>query len=250
MMLPAAFLTRPIAHRAYHDKTKGRPENSLAAVRAAVDAGYGIEIDLQLSSDRVAMVFHDEALGRLTEESGPLSARPAAALGAIPLRHGTEGIPTLTQVLDIIAGRVPLLIEVKDTDIPVGPRVGALEQAVAECLTGYVGPVAVMSFNPHSVAALARFAPDVPRGLTVGGPEDSTYAGLPPARVTALADMTDFDRVGASFVSCDRTRLDRPAVLSLKALGVPILCWTVRSPEQEAAARRIADNITFEGYAA
>ena len=250
MILPADFLTRPIAHRAFHDKTKGRPENSLAAVRAAVNAGYGIEIDLQLSSDGAAMVFHDERLERLTEESGLLSTRTAAELGAIPLRHGSEGIPTLSEVLDTIAGRVPLLIEVKDTDIPVGPRVGRLEQAVAECLTGYGGPVAVMSFNPHSVAALARFAPDVPRGLTVGGPEDSTYVGLPPAQVTALANMTDFDRVGACFVSYDHSLLDRPAVLALKTRGVPILCWTVRSPEQEAAARRFADNVTFDGYAA
>lgn len=250
MILPYVFLTRPIAHRAYHDTTAGRPENSLAAVRAAVEAGYGIEIDLQLSSDGVAMVFHDEALDRLTTESGLLSDRTAADLGAIPLRHGAEGIPTLSEVLDTIAGRVPLLIEVKDTDIPVGPRVGALEQAVAKCLADYRGPVAVMSFNPHSVAALARFAPDVPRGLTVGGPEDTTYVGLPPERVTALADMTDFDRVGACFVSYDHTLLDRPAVLALKLRGVPVLCWAVRSPAQEAAARRIADNVTFDGYAA
>lgn len=248
--LPAAFLTRPITHRALHDKTDGRPENSRAAVRAAVDAGYGIEIDVLPSADNVPMVFHDYTLDRLTGVMGTLGSKTAAELGAIPLLGGSEGIPTLAEVLQIVAGQVPLLIEVKDTDIPVGPRVGALEQGVADCLAGYVGPVAVMSFNPHSVAALARFAPDVPRGLVVGGPEDSTYTGLPPDRVLALADMVDFERVGASFVSYDWQLLDRPAVLLLKSRGVPILCWAVRSAAQAATARRIADNVTFDGYVA
>ena len=250
MMLDPGFLTRPIAHRALHDASAGRPENSRAAVRAAIAAGYGIEIDVLPSADGVPMVFHDYRLERLTGVTGTLGANTATGLGAIPLRHGTEGIPTLAEVLDIVAGQVPVLIEVKDTDIPIGLRVGAVEQAVADCLAGYAGPVAVMSFNPHSVAALARFAPDIARGLTVGGPGDSTYAGLPPARIAALADMDDFDRVGASFISHDRELLGRPAVTRLKSRGTPILCWTVRSAVQEQAARQIADNITFEGYAA
>lgn len=250
MMLDPRFLTRPIAHRAYHDNTAGRPENSRAAVRAAIAAGYGIEIDVLPSADGVPMVFHDYQLGRLTGVTGTLGSKTAAGLSAITLLHGTEGIPTLAEVLDIVAGQVPVLIEVKDTDIPVGPRVGALEQAVADCLAGYAGPVAVMSFNPHSVAALARFAPNIARGLTVGGPGDSTYTGLPAARSAALADMEDFDRVGASFISYDRQLLTRPAVTRLKSRGVPILCWTVRSAAQEQAARQIADNITFDGYVA
>lgn len=250
MTLDPRFLTRPIAHRAFHDKTAGRPENSLAAVRAAVDAGYGIEIDVLPSADNVPMVFHDYQLARLTGAAGTLGSKTAAELGAIRLVDGPEGIPTLAEVLQIVAGQVPLLIEVKDTDIPVGPRVGALAQAVADCLAGYGGPVAVMSFNPHSVAALARFAPDVPRGLVVGGPGDSTYTGLPPDRVMALADMVDFDEVGASFISHDWELLDRPAVLRLKARGVPILCWNIKSPAQDATARQIADNVTFEGYVA
>ena len=250
MMLDPLFLTRPIAHRALHDVSAGRPENSRAAVRAAIVAGYGIEIDLLPSADGVPMVFHDYQLGRLTGMAGTLGSRTAAELGAIQLLHGTEGIPTLAEILAIVAGQVPILIEIKDTDIPVGPRVGALERAVADCLAGYQGPVAVMSFNPHAVAAMAEFAPGVPRGLTVGGPADSTYAGLPAARVMALADMADFDRVGACFVSYDRAMLDRPAVWKLKAQNVPILCWTVRSAAQEVAARRIADNVTFDGYLA
>ena len=105
--LPPEFLSHPLAHRALHDRAKGRPENSRAAIRAAVAAGYGIEIDLQLSADGVAMVFHDEELGRLTEATGWVNQRSAAALGALRLRDAADGIPTLAEVLALIAGAVP-----------------------------------------------------------------------------------------------------------------------------------------------
>ncbi|NBT30351.1 MAG: phosphodiesterase, partial [Rhodobacteraceae bacterium] len=164
MTLHPSFLATPLAHRGYHDKTAGRPENSIAAAQAAIDAGYGIECDVQLSTDGVAMVFHDYDLFRLTPEKGVISRRTSQELQAIPLRHGTEGIPTLRQFLDCVAGRVPLLIEIKDQDGQMGPNVGALECAVVADLAGYAGPVAVMSFNPHSVARMAELAPDVPRG--------------------------------------------------------------------------------------
>lgn len=250
MILPPDFLTRPIAHRAYHDKTTGRPENSLAAVRAAVDAGYGIEIDLQLSSDGVPMVFHDENLDRLTGSTGPLATRTAAALAAIPLRHGAEGIPTLTQVLDTIAGRVPLLIEIKDQDGTMGPNIGALEAATAEVLLGYDGPVALMSFNPHAIAAMAQLAPHIPRGLTTSAYLPAEWAALPAAVCDALRAIPDYDRTGACFISHEAFDLGRPRVAELKAKGAAILCWTIRSPKAAAQARKIAQNITFEGYAA
>jgi glycerophosphoryl diester phosphodiesterase len=250
MTLPVAFIARPIAHRALHDKTQGRPENSIAAIRAAIAAGYGIELDVQLSADGQAMVFHDYDLDRLTGEKGALAQRAAAELGKITLRHASEGIPTLPEVLAVVAGRVPLLIEIKDQDGACGPNVGPLERATAAALRGYEGPVAVMSFNPHSVASFAQAAPDVPRGLTVGGPDDSTYYALSERRRAELSNIEDFDRVGASFISHDYRLLDRPAVTRLKQRGIPILCWTIRSAEAEAEARKIADNVTFEGYPA
>lgn len=250
MTLTASFLTRPIAHRAYHDKTAGRPENSLAAVRAAVDAGYGIEIDLQLSSDGVPMVFHDYDLGRLTQSEGPLAARNAVALTATPLRHGSEGIPTLTQVLDCVAGRVPLLIEIKDQDGALGPNIGTLEAATAEALLGYDGPVALMSFNPHSIAAMAQLAPHIPRGLTTSAYLPADWAPVPAAVCDVLRDIPDYDRTGSCFISHEAADLGRPRVAELRAKGATILCWTIRSPKAEAEARLIAQNITFEGYPA
>ena len=249
-MLPDAFLRVPLAHRAYHDKAAGRPENSLAAIRAAVEHGYGIEIDVQPSADGRAMVFHDYVLDRLTGQTGPVRARTADELGAIGLAGGTEGIPTLEQVLALVAGRVPLLIEIKDQDGTLGPNVGPLEAAVARDLDGYAGPVAVMSFNPHAVAAMARAAPDVPRGLTTCDFAPKNWPGVPSDTRVQLAGIPDFDRVGASFISHDARDLAAPRVAELKARGVPVLCWTIRSPEAETQAREIADTVTFEGYAA
>ncbi|OIP86566.1 MAG: phosphodiesterase [Rhodobacterales bacterium CG2_30_65_12] len=249
-MLPEIFLSAPIAHRALHDKAAGRVENAPAAIRAAVAAGYNIETDVQLSADGVAMVFHDDELDRLTGESGPVNARTAAELAAIPLTGGGEGIPTLAQVLKIVAGRVGLLIEIKDQTRAMGPDVGPLERAVAETLAGYDGPVAVMSFNPYSVAAMAEVAPDLPRGLTTYRFDDPDAQALPETRRAQLAAIADFEAVGASFISHDARDLASPRVAELKARGVPVLCWTIRSPEAETQARELADNITFEGYAA
>lgn len=247
--LPDVFLQAPIAHRALHDITKNRPENSRAAIRAAIEAGYGIEIDLQLTSDDQAMVFHDYDMTRLTGQSGPIQQVTAFAASGTPLLHGDDGIPTLDDVLDIVAGRVPLLIELKDQDGAMGTNVGALERDTVRALQGYKGPVALMSFNPNSVAELARLAPHLPRGITTCAYEPSVEL-LPQSVCDHLRDIPDFDRVGASFISHEAADLSRPRVAELKARGVPILCWTIRSPEQEAEARKVADNVTFEGYLA
>ena len=247
--LPAAFLRAPIAHRALHDLSDNRPENSRAAIRAAVQAGYGIEIDLQLTADHRAMVFHDYDMARLTGRSGPIQQISATQAQATQLLHADDGIPTLDEVLTIVAGQVPLLIELKDQDGAMGPNVGPLEQDTVRALHSYDGPVALMSFNPNSVAELARIAPHLPRGITTCSYQPKVEL-LPHSVCDHLRDIPDFDRVGASFISHEAADLSRPRVAALKAQGVPVLCWTIRSPEQEAQARKIADNVTFEGYLA
>lgn len=247
--LPAAFLGAPLAHRALHDVADGRPENSRAAIREAIRHGYGIEIDVQLSADDQAMVFHDYALDRLAQGTGPVRAVPAGTLGHTPLKGGDEGIPTLAQVLEIVAGQVPLLIEIKDQDGAMGDNIGPLEQATAAALDDYVGPVALMSFNPHSVARMAALCPDIPRGLVTSAYTANDWP-LNAATRDHLRDIPDFDRVGASFVSHEAADLARPRVAELKEAGANILCWTIRSPAEEAKAREVAQNVTFEGYLA
>lgn len=248
--LPEAFLRLPIAHRALHDKARGVIENSPSAIAAALGAGYAIEIDLQLSSDGVPMVFHDEELDRLTEAKGPLNARTAAELGRIPLKGSRDTIPTLAQVLDQVAGRVPLLIEIKDQSLTMGDTDGRLEAATAAALKGYQGPVAVMSFNPASIHHMARLAPDLPRGLTTSAYDPADWHPLPEATCARLRDIPDYEATGSSFISHEAQDLARPRVAALKAQGAAVLCWTIKSPEAEAQARRIAQNVTFEGYLA
>ncbi len=247
MTLPREFLDVPLAHRALHDVTDGRPENSRAAIRAAIAHGYGIEIDLQLSADNRAMVFHDYALERLTSENGPVRLHDARALGRMVLRGSDEGIPELAEVLEIVAGRVPLLVEFKDQDGAMGPDVGPLEDAAAEVLRDYAGPLAVMSFNPHSAARLAQVLPDVPRGLVTSAYTAEDWPLSTQVR-DHLREIPDYDRVGACFISHEASDLDRTRVAELKAGGADVLCWTIRSSKAEAKAREVAQNVTFEQY--
>ncbi|MCU0903499.1 MAG: phosphodiesterase [Tabrizicola sp.] len=248
--LPDSFLRLPIAHRALHDRAQGRIENSPAAIKAAVAAGYAIEIDLQMSRDGVPMVFHDEDLDRLTDATGTLGTRTAAELGRIRLRDATETIPTLAEVLALIGGRVPLLIEIKDQTLVMGPTDGKLEAATAKALEGYRGDVALMSFNPATVAHMARLAPQLARGITTSAYDPDDWAPLPAAVCDRLRPIPDYDATGSSFISHEARDLSRPRVAELKASGAHVLCWTIRSAADEALAREVADNVTFEGYRA
>lgn len=248
MVLPPAFLTTPIAHRGLHGL--GIPENSLAAAQAAIDAGYGIELDIQPARDGTPMVFHDYDLARLTGSQGLVTDFAPDSLAIRRLLGTDHPIPTLRQFLDLVAGRVPLLIEIKDQDGACGPDVGPLSTRVAKVLAGYDGPVAVMSFNPHMIAAFRAAAPDVPVGLTTCAFPEGDWPQVAPARREELAQIRDFDAVGACFISHDKGDLDNPRVDALRAQGVPVLTWTIRSAAEEEAARRVATNITFEGYLA
>jgi glycerophosphoryl diester phosphodiesterase len=247
--LDHSFLRLPLAHRGLHNHAAGCIENSPSAFAAAISAGYGIELDVQMSADGQAMVFHDDHLDRLTDQSGAVRARRADALGRIRLLGSSDTIPTLAEVLDQVRGRAPLLIEIKDQDGALGPRTGPLEHAVAEALAGYAGPLAVMSFNPHSVAHMADYAPHVVRGLTTCAFTALEWRNVPRERRRHLANFADFESSGSAFVSHERNDLDNPHLSELRKTGVPILTWTIRSPKQERAARQVADNITFEGYA-
>jgi len=248
--LDPAFTQVPLAHRGYHDLAEGRPENSMAAFRAAIEAGYGIELDVQLTSDDRAVVFHDYELSRLTREKGPVRQRSIADLGTTPLTGGSEGIPSLDEVLALVAGQVPLLIEIKDQDGSMGPNVGQLEEAVAEALKTYDGPVAVMSFNPNSVARMAALSRDTPRGIITSAYRDKDWTLLPATTRKRLRGIPDYEKLSCDFISHEADDLGRARVAQLKSSGAVVLCWTIRSKAQEDEARKIADGITFEGYAA
>ena len=247
--LDPAFLKTPIAHRALHDAAKGVYENCRSAIIAAIEHGYAIEIDLQLSADGRAMVFHDDTLDRLTDKHGDVSDYTAAELTQIKVGSGQDVIEPLEDVLRLVDGRVPLLIELKDQSRQLSQTDGRLEQATIDALSLYEGAVAVMSFNPHMIATMAKLSPDLPLGLTTGSFMDPTW-GIDAERIEHLSQIADFDPTRYSFVSHFALELAAPCIQMLKDQGTAIFTWTIRSPEAEAVARQTVDNITFEGYLA
>ena len=244
----APFLDRPIAHRTLHDLANGRPENSWEGLAAAMALNLPVEVDLQLSRDGVPMVFHDEDLDRLTAETGRVDARDAAELSAIPLVGGQRGIPRFDEFMTHVAGGVPVLVELKDQDGALGPKHSVMEAAVCDILRGYDGAVAVMSFNPHMIARCAELAPDLPRGLVTDPFLTEDWPEVDALRRAQLAEIPDYEEVGACFISHNVKYLEDKAVAGVTRAGGRVFCWTVRCAEQEAEARRIAQNITFEGY--
>lgn len=221
------------AHRGLHDAR--RPENSLAAFEAAIAAGMGIECDVQLSADRVAVVFHDLTTDRLTGSTGWVRARSAAALGAMTLRGSDQTIPTLAQALALIAGRTPLLIEIKSQG---RARNKTLCRAVAGALKDYDGPVAVMSFDPRVPGWFALHARRIPRGLVAS--DDSGRGG-------ALGRRLALWRAAAQFLAYDVRNLPSRFAARQRRRGLPVLTWTVRSAALADRAALHADAPIAEG---
>ncbi len=246
--LHPSFFGEPIAHRGLHNRAEGIVENSMSAIQAAVQRGFGIEIDLQPASDLTPMVFHDYLLDRLTDTKGAVNARSVEDLRAIRLKDTREGIPTLKEVLGEVAGKVPLLIEIKDQDMRLGSNVGDFQNHVCDALDNYSGPFAVMSFSPETISRLARKRPDTPIGLVTDPFHAEDWPNVPEARRKELALIEDAARLSVDFISHQQKDLASLHVAAMKEKGVPIFCWTIRSPEDEARARTVADNITFEGY--
>src|SRR3954465_13335914 len=152
---PDWLTARPVAHRGLHDIAAGVIENTASAFAAAIDGGFGIETDLQISSDGEAMMHHDFALGRLTLGSRLLAAMTAAGLKEVPFKATADRMMTLGELCDFVAGRAPLVIELKSRFD--GDR--RLTTRAAEVLKSYAGPVAVMSFDPDIVQTLREIAP-------------------------------------------------------------------------------------------
>ena len=241
---PSWLTARPVAHRGYHDRDAGRIENTLPAAEAAIARGFAIECDVQLTRDDVAIVFHDDTLDRLTEASGPVASRTLAELKAVALRGTDAHIPTLDELLAMIAGRVPLFVEFKSRF----DRNRRLEQVAAPALSAYAGPVAVMSFDPDSVLALKTLAPAIPRGLVADSFTDDEWRAIPPLRRLALRHLASALRVDPSFIAYGVHDLPADAPLLLRHLGTPLLTWTVRTEADRATARRYADQIIFERF--
>ena len=243
---PDWLTARPIAHRGLHDAAHGLIENTAGAVSAAIAAGYGIEVDLQLSGDGEAMVHHDDALGRLTEGQGRLDTFTAAELKRVAYRGAAERMLTLGELCDLVAGRVPLLPELKsrfDGDVRLPTRVAAV-------LSAYGGPVAPMSFDPIQLAALRQRAPRLPRGIVAAKYRPHPYWDQMPAWLRyGMGSLLPAAMASPHFVAyCVN---DLPALapaLARHALCLPVITWVVRTEVERQRARRFADQIIFEDW--
>ncbi len=237
---------RPIAHRGLHDAASGVIENTAGAVRAAIAAGYGSEVDLQISADGEAMVHHDEELGRLTEGEGRLDRLSAAELKRIPFCGSAERMMTLGELCDLVAGRVAMVPELKsrfDCDDRLPARTAAV-------LAGYAGPVAPMSFDPAQLKVLRRRAPGLPRGIVAAKYRPHPYWDrMPPWQRYAMGSLLRALTARPHFVAYAVD--DLPAIgpwLARQIAGLPLLTWAVRTPQQRQRAARWADQIIFEGF--
>jgi len=205
---------------------------------------YPIECDIRLAGDGGAVVFHDERLDRLTGETGAVAARPLAELTRIQLVGGADRIPAFPELLEQVAGRVLLVIELKSA----GRRNGELLNAVLAGLAGYRGPFALMSFDDRLVAGLAERAPDIVRGLVADRAIDRSWRALPFPERLAMPDRAHLVPSRPQFLSFEAEGLPSAASRRFHQAGLPVLSWTVRSEAEARRARRYCDQITFEGF--
>ncbi len=226
---------RPIAHRGLHDAARGVNENSISAFRAAIEAGYAIECDIRLSADGVPVVFHDAELKRMTGADGLVHETSAADLSALRLKESDDTVPTVAQLLDLTAGRVPLVVEMKGVDASSD---AGFADALRPLIAAYRGPLALMSFDHWLIDEAMGLADRVPVGLTAEGTKPETLT----VHREAFGDR-------CSFASYNVHHLDNAFVAWVREeKGLPVISWTVRTPDDEAKSARFADQITFEGF--
>lgn len=234
------------AHRGYHDGNVAVPENSLASFQAAIDAGYGIELDVQLSSDKIPMVFHDADLLRVCGVEGKIWDYTCQELQAMQLFGTEETIPTLAQALELIGGQVPILVEYKldkvDTDVCAYSH---------ELLKNYDGPYAVQSFHPFALFWYRQNAKDVPRGILAKNfIRDKQEKGKDPSIVDFLTTNLMLNVVGyPDFIAYDWQDADYFALKLCRLMGAPTSTWTLKDPAHYEQVQGQFDLYTFEGFA-
>ncbi|MFT3730222.1 MAG: glycerophosphodiester phosphodiesterase family protein [Hyphomicrobium sp.] len=239
---------RPIAHRGLHDPRGGIIENTGPAFDAAIAGGYGIECDIRPIKRGVPIVFHDETLQRLIGRKGSASDLKESDLKTLRYRDSDTPILTLAALLDLVAGRVPLLVEIKSEWQPPNR---AFIANIASLVTDYPGPIALMSFDPAVMAAIRVAAPEVLRGIVSG-----SYAGpgwwprkIGKARAEALRDLLESGQAAPDFYAYEVDALPTPVTEYVRrSNGLPVFTWTVRTPKQRKIAETWADAMIFEGF--
>ena len=243
-MIDTKHLIRPIAHRGLHVKKHGRIENTASAFEAAIAKGFGIECDLQPAQDDAPVIFHDATLGRLTEAKGPVRAMTPTALKRIAMQGTRDRILSLQEFLEVVRGRVPLLLEIK-SDWQNGD---AFARTIAPLLKRYNGPCGLMSFDPRRVQPFRELLPGIPCGIVAGGLRKDWHAA-PWIRRWSVVDLWHNDVLRPDFLAYYVRGLPSASPsLSKRPHGMPLFTWTVRTPADRAKAERHADAMIFEGF--
>ncbi len=228
---------RYYAHRGlWNDEV---PENSMAAFALAAEAGYGIELDLNLDADGNVVVFHDDDLSRMTGCRGRINDTPAAMLKTLRLAGTQQGIPLFSKVLELI-DTAPLIIELKTT-----PRYRELCEKTLALLGNFSGDYVVESFDPRIVAWFARHAPLVVRGQLVSRPHGTSAVAY--GKRWLLSKMLTNRIARPQFIACEKELLDTLAIRTCQRDGAAIVAWTTRT-SAECAACEAADAVIFESY--
>lgn len=237
---------RPIAHRGQHDKAAGIIENSRSAFARAVANGYAIECDVQITSDGVPVVIHDDETTRLLGRPGLVRDMTAREITAAPLVGTSKADcpPHLAEVMELVAGTVLLQIELKQQ---VGENTDKLAAATVAIATKYPGPLVFESFDPRLLAAMRRHGYSGKLGIISDRYHDDDR-DLNIAERFAMRHLLHWPLSRFDFLSINDRALDLPLVRAFRAMGKPVTCWTVRSADQARIALREADQIVFEGF--
>lgn len=234
------LLERPFAHRGLHSNNEVIPENSMAAFKKALAKNFAIELDVHLLSDGKVVVFHDETVQRLCGINKRIDEFDSKEIKNLCLLDSENRIPLLREVLEIVNGKVPLLIEIKNKS-----TVGKLESAVYNELKNYKGKFAIQSFNPFSLNWFAKNSPNILRGQL-----SSDFKGEDINPITKLLLRNFYLNFVSKpqFIAYDCSNMPNNKIKKLRQKGLPILCWTVKSNEEYKTVKPLCDNVIFEGF--
>ena len=243
-----AFI-RPIAHRGLHDAKAGIIENTEPAFKAAIAQGYGIELDLRPAKDGTPIVFHDLELSRLIDAPGRIDELAPKALAKLTYKSSktATGLMTFGELLECVAGRVPILAEIKSE---WGPPDTAFLSAIAKLAKPYKGPLALMSFDPATIAGIRLLAPKVPRGIVSGFYQGDGWwlDQLDAERAYRLSNLIESALAAPDFFAYHVKDLPTPVTRFLReGLCLPLFTWTVRTAADLETAHAFADAPIFEG---
>ena len=234
------LIQAPIAHRGLHDISRQIPENSMPAFMGAVDRGFTIELDIRRTADNQIVVFHDSNVLRLTGSNQEIDALPFQSIKDLRIRNTEYRIPLFSDVLKTVAGKVPILIDIKTEK-----TAGVFEANIFEILGTYSGKFAVESFNPHTLQWFKNNAPGILRGRVAYDHHAENFRFL---RRYLVGRYLKGDAGSPDFLAYDIRCRPYWAVQFHRRRGAVILGWTAKNEKQMTACRKYFDNLMFEGF--